>query len=110
MSSRPFPSSVLVVAGLVGGFAIAQGTGNRGLGATVLAVAGLAAGWLWLRRRGFVTAAALGGTYLAAFVLAHVLALGVGLPAWLAVSLVTIAAAGITYGAADRPRAAVPAP
>jgi hypothetical protein len=107
MSSRPFPSSVLVVLGLVGGFAIAQGTGNRSLGAVVLAAAGLAAGWLWLRRRGFVTACALGGAYLAAFVLAHVLALGVGLPAWLAVSLVTIAAAGLTYGVADRPRTAI---
>jgi hypothetical protein len=109
MSSRPFPSSVLVAVGLVGGFAIAQGTGNRGLGGAVLAVAGLAAAWLWLRRRGFVTACALGGAYLAAFVLAHVLALGVGIPAWLAVSLVTIAAAGLTYGVADRPRAAVEA-
>jgi len=109
MSSRPFPSSVLVVVGLVGGFAIAQGTGNRGLGGAVLAVAGLAAGWLWLRRRGFVAACALGGAYLAAFVLAHVLALGVGVPAWLAVSLVTIAAAGLTYGVADRPRTAVEA-
>jgi hypothetical protein len=109
MSSRPFPSSVLVVVGLVGGFAVAQGTGNRGLGAAVLAVAGLAAAWLWVRRRGFVMACALGGTYLAAFVLAHVLALGVGLPAWLAVSLVTIAAAGFTYGVADRPRTPVAA-
>jgi hypothetical protein len=107
MSSRPFPSSVLVVVGLVVGFAIAQVTGNRGLGGAVLAVAGLAAGWLWLRRRGFVAACALGGAYLAAFVLAHVLALGVGMPAWLAVSLVTIAAAGLTYGVADRPRTAV---
>jgi hypothetical protein len=109
MSSRPFPSSLLVAVGLVGGFAIAQGTGNRGLGGAVLAVAGLAAGWLWLRRRGFVTACALGGAYLAAFVLAHVLALGVGLPAWVAVSLVTISAAGVTYAVADRPRTAVAA-
>jgi hypothetical protein len=35
-------------------------------------------------------------------VLAHVLALGVGLPAWLAVGLVTLAAAGVTYAVADR--------
>jgi hypothetical protein len=38
-------------------------------------------------------------------VLAHVLALAVGLPAWLAVSLVTLIAAGVTFGVADRPRA-----
>jgi hypothetical protein len=109
MSPRPFPSSLLVVVGLVGGFAIAQGTGNRALGGAVLAVAGLVAAWFWLRRRGFVAACALGGTYLAAFVLAHVLALGAVLPAWLSVSLVTIAAAGLTYGVADRPRTAVTA-
>ena len=36
--------------------------------------------------------------------LAHVLAIGVGLPAWLAVSLVTLAAAGVTFAVADRPR------
>ena len=35
--------------------------------------------------------------------LAHVLAIGVGLPAWLAVSLVTLAAAGVTFAVADRP-------
>ena len=34
----------------------------------------------------------------------YVLALGAGFPAWLAVSLVTIVAAGVTFGVADRPR------
>jgi hypothetical protein len=109
MSSRTFPSSVLVAVGLVGGFAIAQGTGVRVLGGAFLAVAGLAAGWLWFRRRGVPTAAALGAAYVAAFVLAHVLAIETGMSGWLAVSLVTIAAAGLTYGVADRPRATVPA-
>jgi hypothetical protein len=108
MSSRTFPSSVLVAVGLLAGFAVAQGTGIRALGGAVLAAAGLAAGWLWFRRRGVPTAAALGAAYLAAFVLAHVLALGAGLPGWLAVSLVTIAAAGLTYRVADRPRTPVP--
>ena len=37
--------------------------------------------------------------------LAHVLALGVGMASWLAVGLVTLAAAGVTYAVADRPRA-----
>ena len=34
--------------------------------------------------------------------LAHVLAIGVGMSAWLAVSLVTLAAAGVTFAVADR--------
>jgi hypothetical protein len=109
MSSRPFPSSLLVAVGLAAGFGIAQGTGVRALGGAVFALAGLAAGRLWFRRRGVPTAAALGAVYLGAFVLAHVLALGVGLPAWLAVSLVTISAAGVTYAVADRPRTPVAA-
>jgi hypothetical protein len=104
-----FPSSLLVAVGLAAGFGIAQGTGVRALGGAVFAAAGLAAGWLWYRRRGIPTAAALGATYIGAFVLAHVLALGVGLPAWLAVSLVTISAAGVTYAVADRPRTPVAA-
>ena len=47
----------------------------------------------------------LGALYVAAFVLAHVLAISAGFPAWLAVSLVTLVAAGTTFGVADRPRA-----
>ena len=104
-----FPSSLLVAVGLAAGFGIAQGTGVRALGGAVFAAAGPAAGWLWYRRRGIPTATSLGATYIGAFVLAHVLALGVGLPAWLAVSLVTISAAGVTYAVADRPRTPVAA-
>lgn len=104
--ARLFPSSLLTAAGLVVGFGVAQETGNRPLGGVVLAACGIGAGVLWLRRRGWATAVALAGVYLAAFVLAHVLALGVGLNPWLSVALVTIAAAGVSYGVADRPRAA----
>ena len=99
-----FPSAVLVAVGLAAGFGVAQGTGIRALGGAVFAVAGVAAGVLWIRRRGWGMALALAALYVAAFVLAHVLALGVGLPAWLAVSLVTLAAAGVTYAAVDRPQ------
>ena len=104
-----FPSAVLVAVGLAAGFGIAQGTGVRALGGAVFAAAGLAAGMLWLRRRGPVPAVALAALYVSAFVLAHVLAIGVGLPAWLAVSLVTLASAGVTFAVADAPRAEDPA-
>src|SRR3954447_8910770 len=97
-----FPSSVLVAVGLAVGFGVAQGTGIRALGGAVLVACGAAAVALWVRRRGWAVAVGLGLLYLAAFVLAHVLALGVGLNAWLAVALVTLAAAGVTFGVADR--------
>src|SRR5215217_1596462 len=99
-----FPSAVLVAVGLAAGFAIAQGTGIRALGGAVFALGGLGAAWLWVQRRGWAVALGLGALYVGAFVLAHVLALGVGMAAWLAVSLVTLAAAGVTYGVVDRPR------
>jgi hypothetical protein len=98
-----FPSAVLVAVGLAAGFGIAQGTGIRALGGAVFAAAGLAAGCLWLRRRGPATAVALAALYVGAFVLAHVLAIGVGMSSWLAVSLVTLTAAGVSFSVADRP-------
>ena len=97
-----FPSAVLVAVGLAAGFAVAQGTGIRALGGAVFALGGLGAARLWVQRRGWGVALGLGALYIAAFVLAHVLALGVGFPAWFAVSLVTLAAAGITYWMTDR--------
>jgi hypothetical protein len=99
-----FPSAVLVAIGLAAGFGVAQGTGVRALGGLVFAVGELGAAWLWVQRRGWAVALGLGALYVAAFVLAHVLALGAGLPAWLAVSLVTLTAAGVTFTVADRPR------
>jgi hypothetical protein len=96
-----FPSAALVAVGLAAGFGIAQGTGVRALGGAVFVAGGVAAAALWVQRRGWAVALGLGGLYIGAFVLAHVLALGVGLPAWLAVGLVTLAAAGITAAVAD---------
>src|SRR4051812_32313986 len=104
-SRTRFPSAVLVAVGLAVGFGVAQGTGVRALGGAVFAVGGLAAAWLWMQRRGWAVALGLGGLYVAAFVLAHVLALGAGFPAWLAVSLVTVVAAGVTFAVADRVQA-----
>ncbi len=104
-----FPSAALVAVGLAAGFGVAQGTGVRELGGAVFAAAGVAAGVLWVRRRGVATAVALAALYVGAFVLAHVLAIGVGLPAWLAVSLVTLASAGVTFAAADGPSTDGPA-
>ncbi|RBY95854.1 hypothetical protein DQ237_11960 [Blastococcus sp. TF02-8] len=103
------PASLLVAVGLAAGFGIAQGTGIRALGGAVFAACGVGAGWIAARRRGPAVTTALAALYIGAFVLAHVLALGAGFPAWFAVSLVTVAAAGVTYGVIDRPRASVAA-
>jgi hypothetical protein len=97
-----FPSALLVAVGLAAGLGVAQGTGIRALGGALFALGGLGAGWLWVQRRGWAMALGLGALYVAAFVLAHVLAIGVGFPAWLAVTLVTLVAAGVTYWTADR--------
>jgi hypothetical protein len=102
MTRTRFPSSLLVAVGLAVGFGIAQGTGVRALGGVILAACGVGAAALWVRRRGWAVAVGLGLLYLAAFVLAHVLALGVGLSAWLSVALVTLTAAGVTFAVADR--------
>src|SRR3954447_11181608 len=98
-----FPSAVAVAAGLAAGFGVAQGTGVRALGGIVFAAGGLAAGWPWYRRPGPAVALSLGVAYVAAFVLAHVLALGIGWPAWLAVGVVTLATAALSWTVADRP-------
>ena len=97
-----FPSAVLVAIGLAAGFGVAQGTGVRAIGGAVFALGGLAAAWLWVQHRGWAVALGLGALYVGAFVLAHVLALGVGMASWLAVALVTLVAAGVTYMVADR--------
>ena len=96
------PSALFVAVGLAAGFGVAQGTGIRALGGAVFALGGLGAAWLWVERRGWAVALGLGALYIGAFVLAHVLALGVGMASWLAVALVTLVAAGTTYAVADR--------
>ena len=100
------PSAVPAAIGLAVGFGVAQATGVRALGGIVLAAGGLVAGWLWYSRRGAAVAAALAVAYLAAFALAHVLALGLGWPAWLSVGLVTAAVAALSWVVVDQPASA----
>src|SRR5688572_30195675 len=87
-----FPSGVPAAVGLGAGFGLARATGARGLRAALFACGGAGAAWRWGQRRGWAGASGLRGLYVGAFVLAHVLAIGVGWPAWLAVSLVTLVA------------------
>jgi len=101
------PSAVPVAVGLAAGFGVAQGTGVRALGGAVFAAGGLLAGWLWHQRRGTAVAVGLGVTYVAAFVMAHVLSLAVGWPAWLAVTVVTLVAAGLSFVVADRSQGSI---
>ena len=103
LASTSLPSAVPVAIGLAAGFGIAQGTGVRALGGLVFVAGGVAAGWLWRRRRGWAVTAGLAAGYVVAFVLAHVLAIGAGWPVWSAVGAVTVVAAGISYWVADRP-------
>src|SRR4051812_50085584 len=99
-----FPSALLVAVGLAAGFGIAQGTGVRALGGAVFAAAGVAAGVLWLRRRGAATALPLPALYIGAFVLAPVLAIGVGVPASLGGGLGTLPPPGGAVAGAEPPR------
>lgn len=96
------PSSPLVAAGLIGGFATARASGVRALGGVVLGACGLAAGRQWLRRGGPAVAGVLGGIYLAAFGLSHPLAKKIGAwPSVLAVTAAAATAAGVLSDARD---------
>ncbi len=101
MSARSWsvPSSVVVAAGLVGGYAVASLTGVRPLGGVVLAAAGVAAGRTWVRA-GVPETIALAATYVGGFGLSHPLAKSIG--AWPSVLTVAAVAAGASYVLADR--------
>lgn len=91
----------MVAASLVVGFAVAQATGVRPLGAIPL-VAGC--GWAalrWLEAAGPARAVVLVGVYLAVFVVSHPLADVIG--AWPAVLLGAAAAATAAWALADAP-------
>ena len=89
-----FPSAVVAAAGLVGGYAVAAGTGNRAAGGVVLAIGGGVCAYQWYRNSSPLTASALLTTYVVAFGVSHPLAKQIGpWPSVLTVSAVTAAAA-----------------
>lgn len=98
-------STGLAKAGLLMGYKVASETGDRQAGGTVLAACGVAAFTVWQRDAGTARAAALTGTYVAAFGLSHPLAKKIG--AWPAVFAVTgaTALASMIFGGRKKPRA-----
>lgn len=94
------PTSAVVAASLVAGYAVARSTGVRPLGAGPLVLGATVAGNEWRRTVGWPTTAGLVGLYVAAFGLSHPLAKVLG--AWPAVATVSAVAAGVTYLVADR--------
>ncbi|PFG18586.1 hypothetical protein [Serinibacter salmoneus] len=95
-----YPTSPIVAAGLIGGYAVARATGVRPLGGAVLAACGILAGREWAKR-GIPETVGLSVLYVASFGLSHPLAKKIG--AWPAVLTVTAAAAGAAYAMHDHP-------
>jgi hypothetical protein len=96
------PTAPLAAAGLIGGFAIAVGTGSRPLGGAFMAACGLPCIAVWLRRDGRGTAAGLTATGLVAFAASHVLGPVIG--SWPAVILVSAVTAGACWRFSDAGR------
>ena len=96
----PIPTSVVVAAGLVGGYSAARYSGRRELGGVVLAGAGIWAGRSWAKSIGPAPTAGLVALYLGAFGGSHALAKKIG--AWPAVGVVTAVASGAAAVVADR--------
>ena len=97
---RTPPTSPVVAAGLLGGFAIARATGRRELGGVFLAACGAWSAREWNRRGGPQLATGLGLAYLGAFGASHPLAKRIG--AWPSVFTVTAVTAGAAAALADR--------
>ncbi|MEU9116917.1 hypothetical protein AB0D04_35485 [Streptomyces sp. NPDC048483] len=94
------PATVVAVSGLVGGYGVARWTKRRPLGGVALAAAGAVAATGWQQKAGTATAAALTGTYVAAFAGSHPLAKKIG--AWPAVFAVAGGVAVASWVAVDR--------
>jgi hypothetical protein len=96
---RRTPTAAIAAAALIGGYAVAAGSGSRPLGGAVLAAGGLYCIRIWHRRDGAATAATLGAVGLVAFALSHVLAHEIG--AWPAVLTVAAGTAAIVWLRSD---------
>ena len=96
---RRLPSAPLAAGSLIAGWGVVAASGSRPLGGVVLLAGGLCCSKLWLDRHGARTAGELAGAMLGAFVLSHVLALGIG--AWPSVLVCAAAMGALTYVRAD---------
>jgi hypothetical protein len=93
---RALPTAPLAAGSLIVSYGVVDASGSRPLGGVVLAVGGLCCIEIWRRRHGMRTAAQLGATGFAAFVVSHLLALALGpWPAMLIVAAATAAAAWV---------------
>ena len=88
-------TAAVSAASLIVGFAVADATGIRPLGGLVLVAGGAWCALAWNRTAGRRVAGALVGVGLVAFVAAHVLALGLGVPAYPAVFAVAAVDAAV---------------
>ena len=95
------PTAAIAAGSLIGGYAVAAGTGSRPLGGVVLLAGGLYCVRIWHRRHGTPTAAALAGVGLAAFAASHVLARAIG--AWPSVLTVAAVTGAIVWARSDAP-------
>jgi hypothetical protein len=100
---RRTPTAALAAASLIGGYAVAAGSGSRPLGGVVLVAGGLCCARIWARRDGPRTAIGLTGVGLAAFVASHLLAPEIG--AWPAVLSVSALTASAAWLCSDAPAA-----
>jgi hypothetical protein len=97
------PTAPLSATGLIGGFAIAVGSGSRPAGGVFMAACGVPCIAAWLRRDGRRTAVGLTAVGLGAFALSHVLGHAIG--AWPAVISVSVLTAGFCWRFSDARRA-----
>jgi hypothetical protein len=104
---RTIPTAPVAAGSLITGYAVAVASGSRPLGGAVMLVGGIWCIREWTRRHGPRTAITLACVALGAFIVSHVLALGIG--AWPAVLFVSAIVAVVTWQRADS-RPSEPAP